>query len=465
MSSSLVFHRLAVLGAVLGIPTAPSASGDAPQLEITCGIVYSVGALPASGGWKNTIQRYTNDPSQKFIVYLFYSPFVKIHNPTNRRLVYGLDGNEAKISFFTPPIGLRFERLNRDPGFLTTTPADVNRLYVYHDSNNNYNKRYTFLLADKSDGYFNSQGLFFSLEPGETKVLAPDFPEDFTFVDDHFGDGRIFFDWRSDKTQSIHAAAEHGWRGPGFAYFIDWLLPRPIRNSSKNPVTGIVPARSTDTWSIEISPTGPLGDCRVFRMPENAGPDWAEAIPEDSRITEFPFRTKDEIRVFSTASVLMDLDTATRNRKVLPLFAVTLPASSVSMTPFRDQDQDGMDDAWELRHFGTTAALPNDDDDGDGRSNFSEFLTGNSPVDATDVFQTTLAPVMDPETWMKTGMGLKWHRLPQRIYEIQVSQDLENWTTRKTIRTRDHASSWWPEPVETPGSGLYYRIQASRDWP
>ncbi|WP_035610629.1 LamG-like jellyroll fold domain-containing protein [Haloferula sp. BvORR071] len=43
-----------------------------------------------------------------------------------------------------------------------------------------------------------------------------------------------------------------------------------------------------------------------------------------------------------------------------------------------DQDADSMADAWEIQHFGSTAAGPFDDSDGDGSFNIDEFL-GNTP--------------------------------------------------------------------------------------
>lgn len=46
-----------------------------------------------------------------------------------------------------------------------------------------------------------------------------------------------------------------------------------------------------------------------------------------------------------------------------------------------DTDGDGMSDAWELAHFGSiTGANPDDDPDGDGRSNLTEFLQGTDPL-------------------------------------------------------------------------------------
>jgi hypothetical protein len=49
-----------------------------------------------------------------------------------------------------------------------------------------------------------------------------------------------------------------------------------------------------------------------------------------------------------------------------------------------DADGDGLDDAWELWHFGTLAFGPKDDPDGDGYSNAREQIMGTNPL-APDV--------------------------------------------------------------------------------
>ncbi len=44
-----------------------------------------------------------------------------------------------------------------------------------------------------------------------------------------------------------------------------------------------------------------------------------------------------------------------------------------------DQDDDGMDDKWEIDNFGDTQVSPYSDADGDGYSNYDEFLYGSDP--------------------------------------------------------------------------------------
>lgn len=47
-----------------------------------------------------------------------------------------------------------------------------------------------------------------------------------------------------------------------------------------------------------------------------------------------------------------------------------------------DYDNDGMDDGWEMRNFGTTSQAPSGDFDGDGLSNLLEYQLGSDPAAA-----------------------------------------------------------------------------------
>lgn len=55
------------------------------------------------------------------------------------------------------------------------------------------------------------------------------------------------------------------------------------------------------------------------------------------------------------------------------------------IVPF-DFDHDGLADDWEVSHFGNLASGPSDDNDGDGQSNWAEYIAGTSPTDASSVF-------------------------------------------------------------------------------
>jgi hypothetical protein len=66
---------------------------------------------------------------------------------------------------------------------------------------------------------------------------------------------------------------------------------------------------------------------------------------------------------------------------------ITAPrhADAVYMDSQLDADNDGLQDWWELTHFGSTNAVPGVDDDGDGFINLDEFLDHTDPRDVNSV--------------------------------------------------------------------------------
>src|SRR5205823_8386412 len=55
-----------------------------------------------------------------------------------------------------------------------------------------------------------------------------------------------------------------------------------------------------------------------------------------------------------------------------------------------DTDSDGLPDWWELKYFSSaTAALPNDDSDGDGFTNVQEFLAGTDPTSGASALRVS----------------------------------------------------------------------------
>ena len=88
---------------------------------------------------------------------------------------------------------------------------------------------------------------------------------------------------------------------------------------------------------------------------------------------------------------------------------------------------DGISDQWRLLRFGTlgdpnSAAVA--DPDGDGASNWQEYIAGTDPMDPTSVFklQTVAAPANGTFT-------LQWPTVSGKHYTVQCCSSLGSWTT------------------------------------
>lgn len=56
----------------------------------------------------------------------------------------------------------------------------------------------------------------------------------------------------------------------------------------------------------------------------------------------------------------------------------------ISLSPQEDDDQDGLPDAWEYAKFGNLDQRGNQDSDGDGYTNYQEYLVGTDPADRAE---------------------------------------------------------------------------------
>ena len=99
-------------------------------------------------------------------------------------------------------------------------------------------------------------------------------------------------------------------------------------------------------------------------------------------------------------------------------------SAAVSATTAPEVDSDNLPDDWEIQYFGGINAVNGaeaEDFDGDGSSNYDEWLAGTDPSDATDLLE--LRPVV----------GVAWTSVRDRSYEIDYSDN--NWKTFITSET------------------------------
>jgi hypothetical protein len=110
---------------------------------------------------------------------------------------------------------------------------------------------------------------------------------------------------------------------------------------------------------------------------------------------------------------------------------------------------------WALRYFGTTNINPNADADGDGVSNYKEYLAGTDPLNKNSLFILT-SIARDPQG----GVDVSWQSVAYKTYALLRASDLSQ--TFATIQTGIAAAAptntFYDATATGPGP-YYYRVQ------
>ena len=93
---------------------------------------------------------------------------------------------------------------------------------------------------------------------------------------------------------------------------------------------------------------------------------------------------------------------------------------------FPDANHNGISDLWETHYFGqvSTNRTLLTDSDGDGFSDYKEFIAGTDPTDPK-----SFLAVGAPDVLPNHGMIVSWTAVPGRSYQLLTSRDLFNWAS------------------------------------
>jgi subtilisin-like proprotein convertase family protein/subtilisin family serine protease len=120
-------------------------------------------------------------------------------------------------------------------------------------------------------------------------------------------------------------------------------------------------------------------------------------------------------------------------------------------TPITDADADGLDDAWELAHFGSLNYGPQDDPDHDGWSNATEQLRGSDPM----VNETPLA--LDISRSPNGQVRLSWpgrNAIPFDVLQVAVPEAASG--VLQTVPGRFPESGVW---LPASDAARYFRVR------
>lgn len=147
--------------------------------------------------------------------------------------------------------------------------------------------------------------------------------------------------------------------------------------------------------------------------------------------------------------------TGTQTLKARVLNGTTWSALlETTFLPHPDRDGDGIPNDWESAR-GLNPELADDaaaDPDGDGHANLAEYAADTDPLSPTSRF--TVTPAADP-----AGITLTFTARPGRIYTLEETSNLTDWTPVRTrsARTEESTVTW---PVPSAHRARFYRITA-----
>ncbi len=130
---------------------------------------------------------------------------------------------------------------------------------------------------------------------------------------------------------------------------------------------------------------------------------------------------------------------------------------TVSVSAAIDSDNDGMPDSYEkMYNLDEDADDSELDSDGDGVSNYDEFITGTNPRDPSSRFLVEI-------TGEASGVSipLKWTSADGRSYAVMVSSNMVDWTAAETNITATSPENSYDLKLTEPAESYFIKVEAS----
>lgn len=133
-------------------------------------------------------------------------------------------------------------------------------------------------------------------------------------------------------------------------------------------------------------------------------------------------------------------------------------SNGLALLYYEDSDDDGIQDWWETRYFGSPAAVsPSDDNDHDGMNNLEESIAGTDPTNALSVLKMTDAD----KPGVASTLVLRWQSASNKVYRIDRTTN--QLTSAQFVPVFTNFAATPPENAYTtaiPAAGrAFYRVE------
>ena len=123
---------------------------------------------------------------------------------------------------------------------------------------------------------------------------------------------------------------------------------------------------------------------------------------------------------------------------------------------FTDTNNNGISDEWEQHFFNevSTNRTQTTDTDGDGTTDYAEFIAGTDPNNMNSVLDLT-----PPSPQSNGNLKFDWPSVPGHAYRLAMSADLVNWTPLSDWIRATTATSTVVIAPPTNSASYFYRLE------